>query len=494
MFYERGIKLLPSRGIILFLGDIVCVLGAIALAAVVRLRPQDAWVYITHHIPSMTGTCVVFLLIFYIAGLYERQAYMHKRGFYLPLLISVIIGMVTIIVLFYAQFKLHIGRTILLLSTAFIFFSASWWRHLFNIAVGYGFLTKKTLVLGEKKDTGDVIQLLSDTKDAGYKLYGVVSSVKTNPGGFIQGIPILGHTEQLREFAKVYDIETIIVAASLNRELSLLRILRPLRYAGMHILDYASLYEELAQEIPLDHIDDEWLMHAAMNSSRIHIRKIKRLMDITVAIAGLLITLPISLVAALMVRLDSPGPVLFKQIRAGLDGRSYTLFKFRTMKEDAEKESGAVWAEQYDTRVTRIGRFLRKSRIDEIPQLVNVLRGEMSLVGPRPERPEFIETLTEEIPFYKERLLVPPGITGWAQVNYPYAASLEASRRKLQYDLYYIKHMSFFLDTLILLRTFRTIILGLRHSEEALDIEVQEELTILPGIHETTESNADKSA
>jgi lipopolysaccharide/colanic/teichoic acid biosynthesis glycosyltransferase len=136
------------------------------------------------------------------------------------------------------------------------------------------------------------------------------------------------------------------------------------------------------------------------------------------------------------------------------------------MRADAESVSGAVWAGKADSRVTRVGRYFRKWRIDEIPQLVNVLRGEMSLVGPRPERPEFIETLDHAIPFYKERLLVPPGVTGWAQVKYPYAASIEAARRKLQYDLYYIKHMSFFLDCLILLRTFKTIIVGLTHSEE----------------------------
>ena len=249
----------------------------------------------------------------------------------------------------------------------------------------------------------------------------------------------------------------------------------------MEILDYAALHEELAQEIPLDHIDDEWLMNAAMNSSVIHIRKIKRVMDTTVAMAGLLLLAPFSLLAAVLIRLDSPGPVLFRQRRAGLDCEPYTLFKFRTMRQDAEAVSGAVWADKYDSRVTRIGRFLRKWRIDEIPQLINVLRGEMSLVGPRPERPEFIDTLAEAIPFYKERLLVPPGITGWAQVKYPYAASIEASRRKLQYDLYYIKHMSLFLDCLILLRTFKTIIVGLKHIDaEELEEQASGRLIALP--------------
>ena len=207
-------------------------------------------------------------------------------------------------------------------------------------------------------------------------------------------------------------------------------------------------------------------MNAAMNSSVIHIRKIKRIMDFTMALIGLILTAPIFLVAMILVKLDSPGPALYRQRRSGMDGRTYTLMKFRTMRQDAEALSGAVWAGQADHRVTRTGRLMRNWRVDELPQLINVLSGEMSLVGPRPERPEFVETLAQAIPFYRERLLVPPGITGWAQVMFPYAASIEAARRKLQYDLYYIKHMSFFLDTLILLRTFKTILVGLRHSAE----------------------------
>jgi exopolysaccharide biosynthesis polyprenyl glycosylphosphotransferase len=279
-------------------------------------------------------------------------------------------------------------------------------------------------------------------------------------------MPIVGTLEQLKELVDAYSAETVVVATSLSREHTVLRVLRPIRCAGVEVMDYVALHEELAQEITLDHINDEWLMNAAMNSSVIHIRKIKRIMDFIVAVTGLLITVPISLITAALIKIDSHGSVFYKQRRSGLDGVEYTLLKFRTMKQDAEAGSGAVWSRKYDTRVTRVGRFLRKWRIDEIPQLVNVLRGEMSLVGPRPERPEFVETLSKALAFYKERLLVPPGVTGWAQVKYPYAASIEAARRKLQYDLYYIKHMSFFLDVLILLRTFKTIIIGLRHSEE----------------------------
>jgi exopolysaccharide biosynthesis polyprenyl glycosylphosphotransferase len=207
-------------------------------------------------------------------------------------------------------------------------------------------------------------------------------------------------------------------------------------------------------------------MTAALNSSVMQIRKVKRVVDITISLLGLIPGLPLILLSGLMIKLSSPGPVIYRQQRVGLGGQPYFLYKLRSMRTDAEAQ-GAVWARKQDARVTRVGYFLRKWRIDELPQLFNILKGEMSLVGPRPERPEFTEKLATFIPFYNERHLVQPGLTGWAQVRYPYAASFEAAARKLQFDLYYIKNMSFLLDGAILLRTFKTILVGLRHEEDS---------------------------
>ena len=465
MLLERGIRISPRR-VILLAADLLVIASSIVLSAILRLTPADGWAYVIEHVPSLGGSILIFLLVFYAGGLYEQQALKQKGSALVLPFITTAISLTLIILVFYARFRLHIGRGILLLAGAFVFLGVASVRHVYRVLVGRGFLSKNTLIVGEGQQAVDVLRLIARTADAGFKVFGIVSCTRSRPGQFVEGVPILGHMSRLREFTELYAIETIVVAASLAREHALFRLLRPLRYSGIEILDYLGLHEEVAQEIPLDHIDDEWLMNAAMNSSVIHIRKIKRVMDLAVAVAGLLLSAPFSLLAAVVIRLDSPGPILFRQRRAGLDGRPYTLYKFRTMRPDAEASSGAVWADKIDRRVTRVGRFLRKWRIDEIPQLVNVLRGEMSLVGPRPERPEFIDTLSEAIPFYKERLLVPPGITGWAQVKYPYAASVESQRRKLQYDLYYIKHMSFFLDVLILLRTFKTIIVGLRYEDE----------------------------
>jgi exopolysaccharide biosynthesis polyprenyl glycosylphosphotransferase len=240
----------------------------------------------------------------------------------------------------------------------------------------------------------------------------------------------------------------------------LLRTLRPLRYRGVELLDFVSLYEELAREIPLEHIDDEWLLRASTMSSRLHIRRMKRVLDVAVAVVLLLPAALLTALAAVAIKIDSSGAVLFRQPRVGLAGRKFTVLKLRTMCQDAERLTGAVWSTENDSRITRVGRILRKFRIDELPQLWNVLRGDMSLVGPRPERPEFVSQLCEQVPFYAERLLVRPGVTGWAQVMAPYAASVSDSTRKLQFDLYYVKNLSLALDLFILFKTARTVLFG----------------------------------
>ncbi|MFH0953349.1 MAG: sugar transferase, partial [Verrucomicrobiota bacterium] len=368
MFFERSIRISPRR-FVLLAADVACIAVSIVLSALIRLSPRDAWSYLAEHVPSLVGSTFIFLLVFYAGGMYEQHALKRRAGSFVLPLVTTAIGLAIIILAFYARFRLHIGRGILLLASFFVFLSVWAVRYLYSVAVGYGFLSKNALIVGEGQEAADVLRLLSQTVDAGFKVFGIVSCTKSRPGEFVEGIPILGHMSRLREFADVYAIETIIVAASLAREHALLRLLRPLRYMGIEILDYVALHEELAQEISLDHIDDEWLMNAAMNSSVIHIRKIKRIMDVTVAVAGLVLLAPVSLLTAIIIKLDSPGPILFRQRRAGLDGRVYTLNKFRTMRHNAEAESGAVWADKFDVRVTRIGRFLRIWRIDEIPQL-----------------------------------------------------------------------------------------------------------------------------
>jgi exopolysaccharide biosynthesis polyprenyl glycosylphosphotransferase len=232
-----------------------------------------------------------------------------------------------------------------------------------------------------------------------------------------------------------------------------------LRYSGVTVMPLISLCEEVCQSAPLELITPEWLLYASSLPHMLYIKKIKRAFDIIVSLAGLVLLSPVLALGVVAIKLTSSGPAFYHQVRCGRHGRPFKIVKLRTMIVGAEK-NGAVWAEKRDPRITPVGKFLRKYRIDEIPQMLSVLRGEMSFVGPRPERPEFIDALAQQIPLYRERLLVQPGLTGWAQVSYAYGSTVEDAKRKLEYDLYYMKHMGVFLDVFILLDTVRIILRG----------------------------------
>jgi sugar transferase (PEP-CTERM system associated) len=253
-------------------------------------------------------------------------------------------------------------------------------------------------------------------------------------------------------------IDRVIVAMEDRRDSMPVRELLNLRLCGVVIENSSTLMERLTGKLQLDGLNPSTLIFTEgfrMNDSE---QLFRRLLSLAVSLTALLICLPFLPLIILMVRLSSPGPILFSQTRVGQRGRLFTAYKFRTMRKDAEAQ-GAVWATKDDPRVTTAGRIMRNTRIDEIPQLWNVLRGEMAFVGPRPERPEFVQWLSREIPFYDLRHMIRPGITGWAQVRYRYGASLEETKRKLEYDLYYVKHQSIGLDLLIMFETIKTIIL-----------------------------------
>ncbi|OLN29431.1 Sugar transferase [Desulfovibrio sp. DV] len=231
------------------------------------------------------------------------------------------------------------------------------------------------------------------------------------------------------------------------------------KLSGIEVLDAPTLYERITGKLLIENITPSWFIFCHGFQLSKLLLAAKRFMDFTCALTGILVILPFVPLIVLAIALDSPGPVLFRQVRVGKGDRNFVLYKFRTMRQDAEKKTGAVWASTKDSRVTRIGTFLRKSRIDELPQLINVLRGEMSLVGPRPERPEFVKNLKKIIPYYSERHFVKPGVTGWAQVSYPYGASVEDAIEKLRFDLYYIKNLSISLDIKIILKTVLVVLL-----------------------------------
>lgn len=269
---------------------------------------------------------------------------------------------------------------------------------------------------------------------------------------------ISGETSELSTL-KAKRITGIIVASDYTFTEKEVSALMDYRASGASLHDFTAFYEQFQSKVPVLHLKHGWFVQGSgfyLLQNAIGL-KLKRLLDLLLAVILLVVLLPVFLLTAIAIRLDSPGPVFYGQTRKGLNDKNFKVHKFRSMFIDAEKE-GARWAEDNDPRVTRVGKFIRKARIDELPQLWNVLKGEMSFIGPRPERPEFIEQLEKEIPYYDLRHLVMPGITGWAQVMYPYGSSVEDAREKLQYDLFYIKNFSLLLDFVILMKTIRIVL------------------------------------
>jgi len=267
----------------------------------------------------------------------------------------------------------------------------------------------------------------------------------------------LGLLSELEQVVHDHRVDRIVVAVKDRRTGMPLEALLRLRIAGVEVVEEPRVHEEIAGKIPVEDLRPSWLIFSD-GFSQGRVRDLtKRLFDVTIAAIGLLLSAPIALAVALAVRLESPGPILFRQTRVGAGGREFTIFKFRSMREDAEVAGKPQWAAKNDPRVTRIGGFLRRSRLDEIPQMWNVLQGTMSFVGPRPERPFFVSQLRETIPFYDQRHAVKPGITGWAQVRFRYGSDESDQVEKLRYDMYYIKHYSVLFDLRILFETVRVV-------------------------------------
>jgi exopolysaccharide biosynthesis polyprenyl glycosylphosphotransferase len=455
----------------LTLGDWLIIVASQFAAVFLRLGVADGGDYLARHMATLFSTVILYMLVFYAGGMYEPPTRARRVDFdFLPLIITAIAAGLTGLVL-YTRPQMTLGRGIWAISSLLILFLTYGLRQVFMAMVKHGFFLRRALLLCDHPDrAADLLGLLEQSPVSPYHVLGLVLCGAVSDHDYPHDPPVLGHARDLHRLVADGNVSSLLLTVSPMRSHELLPQLRPLRYVGIEIMDYVSLSEELAREIPLGHINDEWLMTAALNSSVLQIRKVKRGMDIVVSLLGLIPGIPLMLLASALIRLTSPGKAIYRQKRVGLGGVPYVLYKLRTMQSDAEA-GGAVWAGQKDSRVTPIGFYLRKWRLDELPQLFNILKGEMSLVGPRPERPEFTEKLATFIPFYNERHLVQPGLTGWAQVRYPYGATIESAARKLQFDLYYIKNMSFLLDIAILLRTFKTILVGLRHDEEFLPVE-----------------------
>jgi exopolysaccharide biosynthesis polyprenyl glycosylphosphotransferase len=322
--------------------------------------------------------------------------------------------------------------------------------------IGTDFFKRQAIVV----TSGDVgASLLGELRRAAaavYQVQGYVAPARDMSAP--NTAPWLGDGADLSELLEKRKIDTVIVSSSMDCWNRYLHALIAARNRGVEIVDLASVCERFLNRIPCDQITELWLLWGLMGRSSLYVTRLKRLVDFVLATALLIVLAPLLLVVALAIRLSSKGPVLYTQERIGLHNRPFSVLKFRSMVHGAEDDSGPVWAAERDPRVTRAGRWLRRWRLDELPQLLNVIKGDMSLVGPRPERSIFVNEFLTAVPMYNQRHGLRPGITGWGQIHYDYAASREQTREKLEYDLFYVKNASFLLDLAILLRTTRTLV------------------------------------
>lgn len=400
----------------------------------------------------------ISLLTFYVANIYDLGVFTKKRELYSKILSCfIIIAFIIPIIGFifpYLQLsrKAYILSLVLSLSAIIVFRTCYYW------AINVRKLQERVLILGATEIAWRISEELHNGTHPGFEVLGFVAENEAHCHRDIPDDKILGGIDQLGCITHEYRPDIMVIALSERRRAFPAKDVLDCKLRGVRVEDWPTFYEKLTGKILIQNLRPSWLIFADGFTRNTLMQTIKRLIDMLLSAFGLCVSLPFMAMIAALVKLDSAGPILFCQERVGENGKIFTLRKFRTMVADAEKDSGPVWAQTTDPRVTRLGKIMRRTGMDELPQLFNVLIGDMSFVGPRPERPHFVADLEKQIPYYTQRLAVKPGITGWAQVRYGYGATLDDAVEKLQYDLYYIKNMSIFLDLLTMLSTVHKVL------------------------------------
>lgn len=438
------------------------IIGAVILGAYVRLGREADWRLADASlllkavvIASVAQICIYHADLYDCLTLADRRKYI-ARG------MQAVGAMALILAVVYFWFPaLIIGRGVFVLSALLGATLVTAWR------VAFGWLTRhvgpreRLMLVGTSPAAVSLARELYERRhELGVEIVGFIDPDPGRVGAVVLNPRIIGTIEDIPALVESRSADRVVISLADARGKLPMEVLLDMKLRGINFDHLASVYEEYTGKIAVENLRPSWLIFSSgFQKSRL-VRGVKRAMDIAAALIGLALGVPLMLVIALAVRVTSRGGVFYHQERVGQDGRPFTVHKFRSMREDAEAATGAVWAADGDDRVTPVGRFLRRTRLDELPQLWNILRGEMSLVGPRPERPHFVSQLTREIPFYGQRHVVKPGLTGWAQVRYTYSASVEDAMQKIQYDLFYIKNISIALDLFILLATIKTVIRG----------------------------------
>jgi sugar transferase (PEP-CTERM system associated) len=448
-------RYVSPRGLTVFGCEILLIFGSVAIAA----RAHGAGSDVAHDvwkIALITGLCQ---LCFYYNDLYDLTIVHSSRELLIRLLQAAGAASILVALLYLLVPSMAIGNGIFVSSLVIFLIAIIAWRLLFNRLAYARQLEERVLIVGTGPTARMLARQIQSQHDFGYRVIGFIDDGPGLGHGVLNPTTV-GAAEDIPQIVNKYDVDRIVVGLSDRRGRLPISELLQAKLSGVRVEDATTTYERLTGKILIDDLKPSWLIFSDGFVISRWTRLCKRLIDLGLASVGFVLAAPLTLLTALAVYLDSDGPILYRQERVGENGRTFTLLKFRSMRVDAEKAGQPIWATVNDERITRVGRFIRKARLDELPQLWNVLRGDMSFVGPRPERPFFVEQLLGEIPFYQQRHAVKPGVTGWAQIKYQYGSSIEDAMEKLRYDLYYIKHLSIAFDLSIVFDTVKVIMFG----------------------------------
>ena len=447
------------RALTLIVCEAAVILAAVYFAAYVRIGGAG-WEWTDSILPKALLIAGVTQLCLYFADLYDFRVLADVREMFVRAVQALGATSLLLAAVYYWFPNLIVGRGVFMVATLLIITLLFGWRIAFEWTSRRIVPRERLLLVGTSAAAISLARELFERQDLGVEIVGFIDPDPARVGAPVLNPGVIGTIEDIPAIVRARGVERVVVSLSDARGKLPMDKLLEMKLDGVSFDHLASVYEQYTGKIAIDNLRPSWLIFSeGFRKSRIQ-QVVKRLTDVACAAVGLLLSFPIMLLVAIAVKASSRGPIFYHQPRVGLRGRVFVVHKFRSMREDAEKETGAVWAAVNDSRVTPIGQLLRRTRIDELPQLWNVVRGDMSLVGPRPERPEFVSSLTQQIPFYGQRHTVRPGLTGWAQVRYTYAASSEDAMEKLQYELFYIKHMSFALDLFVLAKTIKTVLRG----------------------------------
>jgi sugar transferase (PEP-CTERM system associated) len=448
------VALLVSEVILLYLCFVI------ALMAVTEVDPEFVLFY-DGGFPRISIAVFSILIALYFQDLYTELRI--RSRIYLWQQFSMAVGTAFLVqgMSTYVNPALTLSRWVMIYASLLILLLLPAWRILFCRLVLTSLNAPAMLLLGTSPVLAEISKRIEERLEMGFHVIGYLDDGTADDGVVKMGaVPRLGNLSDLRQVVEARKPQRIVVGMSERRASLPMYDLLDLRLAGIHVEEASVLYESCFGRVSTRDLRPSQLVFSRELGPGRNSVATQRIYSFVVALLGAISTFPLMVLAAVLVRATSKGPAIYKQTRVGLNGRHISVLKFRSMFVDAEAATGAVWASKDDPRITKVGKYLRKFRIDELPQFWNVLRGDMSFVGPRPERPEFVQALSEKIPFYRQRHCVKPGLTGWAQINHKYGDTIEDTITKLEFDLYYIKHISLSLDMYIILNTLKTVVLG----------------------------------